>query len=68
VADWVIERALAKFAAASADDYPDRCARCEAPLRLRQETFSDPGTWIDPVGRSACLPPHRGRHKLGSDR
>jgi hypothetical protein len=61
--------ARAKFAEASRDEYPGRCTRCEAPLRLHQETFRDSGRWTDPVGRTLCLPPHRGRHRAeGSDR
>jgi hypothetical protein len=63
----VLDRARATFATASRDDYPSACTRCAAPLRLRHETFSDAGRWIDPVGRSMCLPPHRGRHVLAAE-
>lgn len=63
-----LERARATFAAANRDEYPGMCTRCGAPLWLRQERFSDPGRWIDPVGRSACLPPHKGRHQADESR
>lgn len=63
-----LERARAKFTAADRAEYPQTCARCAAPLRLHQERFSDPGLLIDPVGRSSCLPPHRGSHRAEARR